>query len=270
MKILASQKNLFFRPNWSIAFLLSLGIVGSYGNLVRAQTAATPPEELQTVISELEAAANNQDLSEVMEYYSSEYTNTDGLTRDTLSQALTQMWQNYPSLSYSTSIESWKDNGDELVAETVTDISGVRNDGVRKARLDSTIRSRQYFQDGKLIRQEILSEQTKLSSGENPPQVEVYVPEIVETGERYNFDVVVTEPLQQDVLLGAVQEERTGSDRYLNPTSLQLQPLPAGGIYKLVTAPLLPDNNWLSAILVRGDGITMVTQRVRVEERATE
>lgn len=132
------------------------------------------------------------------------------------------------------------------------------------------MRSRQYFQDNKLIRQEILSERTKLTSGQNPPQVEVYVPEVVESGERYNFDVVVTEPLGEDVLLGAVEEERTGSDRYLNPTSLELQPLPAGGIYKLVTAPLLPDNNWLSAILVRGDGITMVTRRVRVKKRATE
>ena len=59
-------------------------------------------------------------------------------------------------------------------------------------------------------------------------------------------------------------EERTGSDRYINPTTLELEPLPAGGIYKLVTAPRLADNHWLSAILVRGDGITMVTRRVNI------
>ncbi|MGV2831222.1 nuclear transport factor 2 family protein [Myxosarcina sp. GI1(2024)] len=270
MKILAACKNLTFRCSLSLGFLLSLGILGGFTNLVRAQTAENIPEELQTVIAEIQAAANSQDLPEVMQYYSPEYSNTDGLTRNSLSQALREMWKDYPRIRYSTTIESWEDNGDELVAETITNISGIQNNQGRELRLESTVRSRQYFQDNKLIRQEILSERTKLTSGQNPPQVEVYVPEVVESGERYNFDVVVTEPLGEDVLLGAVEEERTGSDRYLNPTSLELQPLPAGGIYKLVTAPLLPDNNWLSAILVRGDGITMVTRRVRVKKRATE
>ena len=87
-------------------------------------------------------------------------------------------------------------------------------------------------------------------------------------GEKYNFDVIVNEPLGDNVLLGAVKEERTASGLYLNPTALELEPLPAGGIYKVATAPLLPESNWLSAIVVRGDGITMVTQRVKVENRS--
>ncbi|WP_036478253.1 nuclear transport factor 2 family protein [Myxosarcina sp. GI1] len=269
MKILANMKNRLFKYNWSIALLLGLGIWGVSGSLAEAQT-ADAPKKLQTIISEIEAAANDKDISAVMEYYSSEYTNTDGLSRSSLSQALSQMWEDYSNLNYTTTIESWENNGNELVAETSTKISGTKNNQGRDVRLDSTLRSRQYFQDGKIIRQEILSEETKLTSGQNPPQIEVFAPKTVETGEQYNFDVVVTEPLQQDVLLGAVEEERTTSDRYLNPTALELQPLSAGGIYKLVTAPLLPDSNWLSTILVRGDGITMFTQRVNVEERGAE
>ena len=85
-------------------------------------------------------------------------------------------------------------------------------------------------------------------------------------GEKYNFDVIVTEPLERNVLLGAALEERTGSDRYINPSTLELEPLSAGGIYKVVTAPLLPDNHWLSAIVVRSNGITLVTKRVQIEK----
>lgn len=127
MKILAACKNLTFRCSLSLGFLLSLGILGGFTNLVRAQTAENIPEELQTVIAEIQAAANSQDLPEVMQYYSPEYSNTDGLTRNSLSQALREMWKDYPRIRYSTTIESWEDNGDELVAETITNISGIQN-----------------------------------------------------------------------------------------------------------------------------------------------
>ena len=92
-------------------------------------------------------------------------------------------------------------------------------------------------------------------------------PKTVKAGDKYSFDLIVDEPLENKVLLGAVQEDKTSSNLYLNPTALELEPLPAGGIYKTVTAPLLPDSNLLSAVLVRGDGITMITHRVNVQEK---
>ncbi len=248
------------------ALLLSLGLLGGLSQKVKAESAEGAPSALTEVISKLESAANNKDLEEVMEYYSPNFTNGDGLTRSSLAQSLSQIWKTYPRMRYTTTIDSWSDNGDELVAETTTQIRGVQNNRGRIVRFDSILRSRQYFQNQKLVRQEVLSEQTKLTSGDNPPEINVIAPEAVALGEKYNFDVVVTEPLGDRVLLGAVNEERTSSDLYLNPTALELEPLPAGGVYKTVTAPLLPDNNWLSAIIVRGDGITMVTHRVRVEE----
>ena len=250
----------------SVSLLLSVGLVCGLGNLAKAENGSTVPEELTEIIEGLEEAANDRDLKEVMEYYSPEFTSSDGLTHDSLSSALMRVWKTYPRVKYTTEIESWSEDGDQLVAQTVTKIRGVRKNNGRIIRINSTLRSRQRFQDDRIIRQEILAEQTKLTSGQNPPKIDVISPKTVSVGQKYNFDVIVTEPLGDNVLLGAVKEERTKSDLYLNPTALELEPLPAGGIYKVVTAPLLPDSNWLSAIVVRGDGITMVTQRVRVEE----
>jgi ketosteroid isomerase-like protein len=246
----------------SISFLLSCGV----NNSVRAENQANVPAELTEIITQIETAANNRDLDKVMKYYSPDFTNSDGLTLTSLSQALAEMWKTYPQLQYTTAIKSWQQAGDELVAETVTQITGTSQSQGRTIKLNTTLRSRQYFQEQQLVRQEILSEQTKVTTGEHPPEVEVIVPETVKVGEKYNFDVIVTEPLKDKVLLGATMEEPTGSDRYLNPGNLELEALPAGGIYKLVTAPRLPDNHWLSAILVRGDGITIVTRRVRIAE----
>ncbi|MGK7872370.1 MAG: nuclear transport factor 2 family protein [Xenococcaceae cyanobacterium] len=250
---------------WSISLLLGFGLTTSLGSAVRAESPETAPQELKEILSEIETAVNSRDLEGMMQFYSPNFTNSDGLSHSSLSQALTELWKRYPSLNYMTELQSWERVGDELVAETVTYIRGTENIDGRLMRLDSNIRSRQYFKDQKLVRQEILAERTKLTSGENPPEVNVILPEKVGVGEQFNFDVIVKEPLRDDVLLGAAIEEQTSSDRYFNPSTLELEILPAGGIFKLVTAPLLPDNRWLSAILVHADGIILITQRVRVE-----
>lgn len=250
--------------NYSITLLFSIFFLSGMGSITKAQTGENPPTELIEAIANIEEAANNRDLEQLLENYSEDFTNTDGLTYTSLSEALKQMWRDYSQLRYSTKIESWEQVGDELVANSVTYIRATQRNKGRIGRLNSTLRSRQYFQDQKLVRQEILSEQTQISFGTKPPKVRVLVPEQVKVGEKYNFDVIATEPLEDKLLLGAAVEERTGSDRYTNPTTLELKPLSAGGIYKVVTAPRLADSHWLSAILVRGDGITMVTRRVNI------
>ena len=252
------------------ALLFSLGMVNGLGDRVLAKSADSAPDELTEAIFDIEDAANDRDLDGVLDRYSENFTNTDGLTTDSLAQGLEQMWQNYPELEYTTEIESWSQEDGLLVARTITTITGVQQDEGRVSNLSSTIKSLQYFKDGKLVNQDILAEQSRLTSGENPPQVEIAAPETVKTGKKYNFDLIVDEPLEEKVLLGAIKEEKTASNLYLNPTALELEPLPAGGIYKTATAPLLPDSNWVSAILVRGDGITMITHRVNIEEKSGE
>lgn len=248
-------------------FLISFSISGGLTKIVQAESATTAPVELKETIAAIEASANEKNLDGMLEYYSPNFTNNDGLTSDSLTEAIKQMWEDYPELKYKTTIDSWSNEGEDTVAQTTTNIQGMQNSQGRMIRLNSTIKSRQYFQQQKLIRQEILSEKSQLTSGENPPQVQVIAPDTVNTGEKYNFDVVVDQPLDRNVLLGAVQEEKTASNLYLNPTALELEPLPAGGIFKTATASLLPDSNWLSAIVVRGDGITMITHRVNVIEK---
>ncbi len=248
-----------------VSIMLSLGMFTALGNYARAESLETIPSNLRATISAIEEAANDRDLSKLMTFYNANFTNSDGLNVELMAQALEQTWSTYPRLRYHTTIESWERKGDELVVETLTRMNGTQRNQGRSISLVSTVRSRQYFQDQQIIRQEIISEQTQLKTGSQPPIIKAIAPEAVKVGEKYNFDVIVTDPLKNNVLMGAALEERTGSDRYINPSTLELEPLSAGGIYKVVTAPLLPDNHWLSAIVVRSDGITMVTRRVRIE-----
>ena len=244
-------------------FLLTLALTTSWNRAAAAPPQTAPPQ-LQNLLTQIDAAANQRNVKAVMQFYSPNFTHSDGLTRQNMENALTQLWQRYPQLKYQTQLQSWQNEGRAIVAETITNISGSQTQDSRNLALKATIKSRQRYENGKIVRQEILSENSQLSAGAKPPTVNVKLPQQVKVGQQYNFDAIVQEPLGDDYLLGAAIEEPIGADKYLNPTPVELELLPAGGLFKIGRAPNNADNRWISAILVRGDGMTMVTQRLQV------
>lgn len=245
------------------------------GSLARAQTASMSPgptaktsetslPELNALLAEIDAAANNRKLKQLMRFYDRNFTNSDGLNRSSMQRVLKQLWSSSPQLEYSTKILSWEANGEELIVETVTQITGLREMGGRQMNLNSTIRSRQRFVDRKLVQQDILAERTLLTSGANPPTVEMRLPEQVKVNERYNLDVIVLEPLGGDLLMGSLISEPIRAGNHFKPATADLELISAGGIFKRGVAPGLSDNRWVSAVFVRGGGMTMITRRLRI------
>jgi hypothetical protein len=231
---------------------------------VQAQTPATAPAELIKLLSEIDAAANRRDVKAVLAFYGQNFSHSDGLNSQSLEKALTQLWQRYPSLNYRTEIKSWKAEGSAIVAETVTTIAGTHTKDGKDLNLKATIRSQQRFEGQKIVKQEILAEQTQLSSGKNPPTIQVNLPEQVKVGEEYHFDAIVREPIGDDILIGTVLEEPITEKTLFNRSEVELELLNSGGIFKVGKAPATPDNRWVSAVLMRQGGITTVTVRLRV------
>lgn len=255
----------WFQPSKSLAlFLLTLSLTAVW-NRAQAQTPATaPPPELKNLLAQIDATANQQDVKAVMQFYGENFSHSDGLTRQSMEQALTQLWQLYPQMRYQTQLQSWRADGNAIVAETVTNITGAQSPNSRNMVLNATINSWQRYENGKIVRQEILSERSQLSAGTNPPTVNVKLPQQVKIGQQFNFDVIVQEPLGEDYLLGAAIEEPVTPENYLNPTPVNLELLSAGGLFKVGRAPAMADDRWVSAVLIRGDGMTTVTQRLEV------
>jgi hypothetical protein len=229
-----------------------------------AQTGANAPAPLTKLLTEIDAAANRRNVKAVMAFYSPSFTHSDGLNSQSMEKALTQLWDRYPSLNYRTEIKSWTTEGSAIVAETVTTIAGTQKKDGRESSLKATIRSQQHFEGEKIVKQEILAEQTQLSSGENPPTIEVNLPEQVKVGEEYHFDAIVREPIGDDILIGTVLEEPITEKTFFNPSEVELELLNAGGIFKVGKAPATPENRWVSAVLMRQGGIAMVSVRLRV------
>lgn len=255
------QVNLF-------AWGMALAIVGSFPmQRVKADSPETAPTELKNVLAQIDTAANNRKLRDVLDFYSPNFTHSDGLTSQTLEQSLGQLWQRYPNLKYQTELVSWKAEGNGIVAETITRLTGTQKVGDRTFNLSSELRAQQRLEGQKIVRQTILGERSEITSGDKPPTVQLTLPDQVKAGQEFTFDAIVQEPLGEDLLLGAALEEPIKPSGYLNPTTVDLEPLSAGGIFKLGRAPAQPDNRWISAVVVRHNGMTMVTQRLQVVDR---
>ena len=278
---ITARKSRVASSRWAILFILTLGLSTSWkpaeanvpqdtslrARLLLAQKSRNAPASLRTLLTQIDAAANRRNVGGVMNFYSPRFVHGDGLNRATMSKALTSLWKRYPNLRYTTKVESWKTQGNSIIADTVTNIVGLPSANKDRLGMNSIIKSRQRIVNGKIIRQDILSERTQLSSGMNPPKVNIKLPEKLKAGQRYYFDAIVNEPLGDDFLLGAALDEPVKPGKYLQPTPVNLELLSAGGIFKVGRAPTTPGNQWISAVLVRGNGMTMITQRVQVVGR---
>ncbi|MEO1622804.1 MAG: nuclear transport factor 2 family protein [Cyanobacteria bacterium J06632_3] len=243
---------------------MSVGSASLQGLSAQAASPETAPAVLTDVIEQIEAAASLGDLATVMQSYSPDFTNEDGFTYETLEAALQTLWSRYDDLTYRVELQSWEPVAGGFTAETVTYINGTQQMNGQPTVLESVIRSQQVFRGGKIVSQTTLSERNQMSSGQQPPTVSVILAEQVEPGEEYDFDAIVVEPLGNRYLLGAAIEEGTTATDFFTGRPVELELLSAGGLFKIGEAPPSPDSRWVSALLVRDDGLTVVTRRLQV------
>ncbi|MBD2440862.1 nuclear transport factor 2 family protein [Nostoc sp. FACHB-110] len=259
----SKRQHQFAANSWLLLCLLTLGLTSSLHNVQAAQP-QNAPAELTNLLTQIDTAASKGDAKAVLQFYSPNFTNGDGLNRQNLEKALVTLWKQYPQLRYTTKLQSWKTEGNTIIAETVTNITSASSPNTNGYALNATMTSRQRVTAGKIVRQDILAERSLITSGKQPPQIDIKLPQQVKVGQQYSFDAIVKEPLGEDLLLGTALEEPVKIDKYLNPSPVDLQPLTSGGLFKVGRAPTTPGNQWVSAVIVRGEGVAMVTQRLQV------
>ncbi|WP_373540863.1 nuclear transport factor 2 family protein [Chamaesiphon sp.] len=263
-RFLAAPK--FARAWYQLAITtLILGSALAITSPTRADSSKlNPPPALKTLLANVDAAANGRKLPELSRYYSSNFTTSDGLNKAGWQQSLGQFWQNYSKLTYTTTLEGWKAAGNGYTANTVTKIVGVQNVGGRTFNLQSTIASEQQIVGGQIVQQQILQERTQVSSGAKPPTIVLNLPTKIPANTEYNLDAIVTEPLGEDVLMGATIEQPVSLQAYTQAPKYKLELLTAGGLFKVARAPGKSGDYWFSTIFIRPAGMTTLTQRVHV------
>jgi hypothetical protein len=238
---------------------------------VRSQTQPTskPPapaiqRSVPSVLTNLDEAANQRNLDQLLSLYGDQFRSGDGLDREDLAQSLKSFWQRFPDLRYSSEVIDIKTSPDGTTLEALTRITGKGTIDNRPVKLDAQLRSRYLVQNNRILRQDILAERTQLKTGQNPPTLDIQLPEQVLTGQSFNFDAIVREPLDNDLLVGGILQEPVSLSALLDPKKAELEPLKAGGVFKTSRAPQTPGNLWVTAMVIRKGGITAVSQRLRI------
>lgn len=124
--------------------------------------------------------------------------------------------------------------------------------------------------DGLISGQELVQDQSVLTSAREPLPVTLVIPDAVLTGSRYDVDVVLDEPLGQALLAGGLAPLTPRQVREQQSPTIQLEPLGGGGLFKSVQAPFQPGVQTWAAMLVHPDGVITVTKQVRVVNDRSE
>jgi hypothetical protein len=232
--------------------------------LAQGNSLAAAPTALKTILTKIDTAANSRQLPELLRYYSSNFSTSDGLNKAAWQQSLGQFWQAYSNLKYTTTLENWKSEGNGYTADTITKITGTQQLNGKTMNLAATIHSRQKIAGGQIVQQQILQERSQISSGTQPPTIDFTLPEKLQTNVEYNLDAIVKEPLGDEVLMGATVEQLVSPQAYTQSTNYKLELLTAGGLFKVARAPGKSGDYWFSTVFIRPTGMTTLTQRVHV------
>ncbi|WP_246198735.1 nuclear transport factor 2 family protein [Sodalinema gerasimenkoae] len=222
------------------------------------------PEDLQELLQSIDKTATEGDIEALMRFYSDSFRHYDGLSRENFQASLEQLWERFPNLNYDSEILSWDETANGYEVETETTIVGLQARDLPNTELRATVRSRQTYENGQIVSQEILQEEIRILSGDNPPNVRVNLPLETSPNSRYHFDLIVEEPLGEDLILGAAMQEPVSSHSHLNPNVLELEPLNAGGLFKVGEVDNGEGDYWVSGAIVRRGGIAIVSRRMRV------
>ena len=117
---------------------------------------------------------------------------------------------------------------------------------------------------GLITGQEVLSDQSVLTSAKKPLPISLMIPDTVLTGSRYDVDVVVDQPLGKALLAGGLTAVTPEQVLAQKSPIIQLAPLGGGGLFKSVQAPFQSGVQTWAALLVHPDGVITVSKQVQV------
>ncbi len=146
-------------------------------------------------------------------------------------------------------------------------VTGSHQEAGRSFRLEATQRLAVQQTGARLSSQEVLGEESILRSGKRDLGVSLFVPEEVLTGQRYDLDVVMDEPLNDAVIAGGMAELSAETLLHFKSPEMQLGALNGGGLFKTIQAPYKPGSQSWAVMLLHPEGTVSISRMVRVVAR---
>ncbi len=158
-----------------------------------------------------------------------------------------------------------------------------KNDYENKTYLDVRITSKRYIgslkydltsrqtiklelnNNNKIIAYRILNEESILKSYNKDLKIKVNSPDKVNTGERYDFDLIIEKPIDNSFITGEMIALKSSNSNKQVSEPFGMKTKGSGGLFKSITAPLKPGTQTLSAIIAHQKGIFTITKKIEID-----
>ena len=140
---------------------------------------------------------------------------------------------------------------------------GSKNLNGKKFKLESRFNFVFNLEDGLIKQGNIQNNLTTIRNDDDQIDIKISIPDKVLTGTKYDIDIILSQPLGETIIAGAIQEYQ--EEEYLNQT-IALEPLASGGIFKVSRAPLIPGIQIWTGIIAHPSGLVSFTKTVNIIE----
>jgi len=142
-------------------------------------------------------------------------------------------------------------------------LSGSKNFNGKKFKLESRFDFIFNLHNGLITQSNIENNLTTIRSDDNQIDIKISIPDKVLTGSNYDIDIILNQPLEGTIIAGGIKEYQEG--KLLNQ-SIPLEPLAAGGIFRVSRAPLIPGIQIWTGIIAHPSGLVSFTKTVNIVE----
>tara|TARA_Y100001933_G_scaffold102783_1_gene103475 strand:- start:255 stop:980 length:726 start_codon:yes stop_codon:yes gene_type:complete len=153
--------------------------------------------------------------------------------------------------------ESIKDDQHKLDIK----LYGSKNLNGKKFKLESRFNFVFNLDNGLIKQSNIENNLTIIRSDDKQIDITISIPDKVLTGSKYDIDIILNKPLEETIIAGGIKEYQKG--QLLNQ-SIALEPLAAGGIFKVSRAPLIPGIQIWTGIIAHPRGLVSFTKTVNI------
>ena len=111
---------------------------------------------------------------------------------------------------------------------------------------------------------QVIDEESILNSQDSPLSVKLISPEKVLTGERYEINLIIENPLDNSLTASGMILIKDNEKMKLSNDRFGIKPDQSGGLFKYIQAPLEPGYQTISAIITHPEGIYSITKKIKV------
>tara|TARA_B100000900_G_scaffold23973_1_gene18671 strand:- start:54 stop:779 length:726 start_codon:yes stop_codon:yes gene_type:complete len=124
-----------------------------------------------------------------------------------------------------------------------------------------------YFfslKDGKFEDPQIKNLLTIIRNDNQELNLDIFIPDKVLTGSKYDLDIVINNPLNGSIIAGTISEYQENN---LIKNDIKLIPLASGGLFKVTRAPSQPGTQIWTGLIAHPKGLITFTKSVDILEK---